>query len=209
MISVQFQPIIYSLYQSIWIVTKTFKNDRKRRRKYKSELFQFHQSLLLCTETEEFVSFDQLDDAVKELQLEVLYKQEKWKSILQAFVDQMQHKSRNSVSTDREYRRRNGGQRREKRATEVERENLNLERERRRVIMWKWAVSQHASLPQRCRQEPFVIWPKMAPLRDTFFLSRTSILSLFIFKPLCLYLSAPGMLYYPPRLSETQRKWCH
>lgn len=72
---------------------------------------------MLCTETQEFVSFDQLDDghdAVKELQLEVMYKQEKLKSILHAFVDQMQPKSRNSVSTDREYRRRDRGQRREK-----------------------------------------------------------------------------------------------
>lgn len=30
--------------------------------------------------------------------------------------------------------------------------------------MWKWADSQHAFLLQRCRQDPFVIWPKMASL---------------------------------------------
>lgn len=39
-------------------------------------------------------------------------------------------------------------------------------------------------------------------------ISWTSILSLFNFKPLCSYLSAPGRLYFPPRLRETQRKWC-
>lgn len=56
--------------------------------------------------------------------------------------------------------------------------------------MWKWAVSQHASLLQRCRQEPFVIWPKMAslePVLESEAFRKCGILSPVIFLHLCSF----------------------
>ncbi len=177
---------------------------------------------MLCTETQEFVSFDQLDDghdAVKELQLKVLYKQEKSKSILHAFVDQMQPKSRNSVSTDREYRRRDRGQRREKKSNRGRKRELESW-ERKKAGNYVEMSSLPACFSPSAMQTGAICHLAQNGISGACFrdwgiegrflslISWTSILSLFIFKPLCSYLSAPGRLYYPPRLSETQRKWC-